>query len=460
VTTAGLEAAAASAAHEATLACGKLDELMECLAPCFARVEPRREARKYVTGLISDLPRKNCWALAEQAGDATPDRMQRLLERAAWDAFDAMRRVRAFAVRYLGDPADAVLVVDESGQEKTGKHTAGVKRQYLGCAGRVANGINVVYASYTAPAGHAVVGARLYVPADWADDWARCRAAGIPGELTFQTKPALAAEIIRDLLAEGRCPPWVTGDEVYGRDAKLRSFLEDHQTGYVLKIPCSFQVTLPTGQKMRADHAARLAPARAWQTASAGHGSKGERDNGWAWLATASGHHLLIRRSLTDPADLAYFYCHVPAGRACSFTTLIRVAGRRWPVEEDFRLGKTGFGLADSQVRHYTPLTRHLALAMAALAVCAATAALARPRTSTLARPPTSPGDPPPADPGLIPLTVAEIKRVFNLITSAWQPIRHHLRWSWWRRRHQARARWFHHRARLRKRMQRLTGSG
>ena len=449
-----LETAAASTVDEAAVACEKLDELMKGgLAGCFARVEPRRQARRYVCGLISDLPRKNCWALAEQAGDATPDRMQRLLERAAWDAFGAMRQVRVFAARHLGDLADAVLVIDESGQEKTGEHTAGVKRQYLGCAGRVANGINVVYASYAALGGHAVVGARLYVPADWAGDRERRRAAGIPEDLEFKTKPQLAAEIIKDLLAEGHCPPWVTGDEVYGRDAKLRSLLEDQRTGYVLKIPCSFRVTLPTGQKIRADHSARLAPAAAWQTASAGHGSKGERDYGWAWLATASArHHLVIRRSLTDPADQAYFYCHVPAGRACSFTTLIRIAGRRWQVEEDFRLGKSGFGLADSQVRHYTPLTRHLALAMAALAVCAVTAALAHPRTSTLARPPTSPGDQPPEDPGLIPLTVAEIKRVFNLITHAWHSIRHYLHWSWWRRRHQARARWFHHRARLRRR--------
>ena len=119
------------------MACEKLDELMVGgLAGCFARVEPRRQARKYITGLLSDLPRKNCWTLAEQAGDATPDRMQRLLERAAWDAPEVMREVRTFAVCHLGDPADAVLVADESGQEKSGEHTAGVKRQYLGCAGR------------------------------------------------------------------------------------------------------------------------------------------------------------------------------------------------------------------------------------------------------------------------------------------------------------------------------------
>jgi hypothetical protein len=194
-----------------------------------------------------------------------------------------------------------------------------------------------------------------------------------------------------------------------------------------------------------------LVPAAAWQTASAGHGSKGERDYGWAWLATASARHqLLIRRNLRDPADLAYFLCRVPAGPACSFTTLVRVAGRRWPVEEDFALGKSWFGLADSQVRRYTAITRHLALAMAALAVCTVTAALARERTSALARPPTSPGGPPPADPGLIPLTAAEIKRVFNLVTRTWKTIRHYLHWSWGRRRHQARARWFHQRARLR----------
>jgi SRSO17 transposase len=360
--------------------------------------------------------------------------------------------VRKFAVTHLGDPARAVLVIDESGQEKTGEHTAGVKRQYLGCAGRVANGINVVYASYAAPAGHAVIAARLYVPADWAGDRDRRHAAGIPEDLEFATKPQLATEIITGLLAEGRCPPWVTGDEVYGRDAKLRAFLEDQHTGYVLKIPCSFRITLPTGQKMRADHTARLVPAAAWQTASAGHGCKGERDYRWAWLATASAcHHLLIRCKRTDPADRAYLLCHVPAGRACSFATLVRVAGRRWPVEEDFRLGKSDFGLADSQVRCYTAVTRHLALAMAALAVCATTAASARPRTSALARPPTSPGDLPPQDPGLIPLTTAEIKRVFNLVTRAWQTIRHYLHWSWWRRRHQARARWFHQRARLRR---------
>ena len=177
----------------------------------FRPVEPRRQARRYVTGLISDAPRKNCWALAEQAGDVTPDKMQRPLERAAWDAGAAVRAVRAFVITRLGDPAGAVLVIDESGQEKAGEHTAGVKRQYLGCAGRVASGVNVVFASYAAPAGHAVIGARLYVPQDWAGDRERRRAAGIPAGPEFATKPQLAAAIVTGLLTGGRCPPWVTG---------------------------------------------------------------------------------------------------------------------------------------------------------------------------------------------------------------------------------------------------------
>ena len=448
--TTDLEAAAASTAEEAGLACGNLDELMGCLAPCFARVEPRRQARKYITGLIGDLPRKNCWALAEQAGDATPDKMQRLLKRAAWDACEAIRAVRTFAVARLGGPADAVLVIDESGQEKAGERTAGVKRQYLGCAGRVANGINVVYASYAALAGHAIIDARLYVPRDWAGDRQRRRAAGIPEDLEFKTKPQLAAEMIKQLIAEGRCPPWVSGDEVYGRDAKLRSFLEERRTGYVLKFPCSLRVTLPTGQKVRADHAARLVPARAWRTASAGQGSKGERDYGWAWLATASPrHHLLIRRNLKDHTDLrsSTATCQrAGPARSSPWSVPQGGAGRSRRISRSARAG-SGWPTARSAT---TPRSaRHLALAMAALAVCAVTAALACPRTSALARPPTSPGDLPPGDPGLIPLTVAEIKRVFNLVTRTWQTIRHHLRWSWWRRRHQARARWFHQRARL-----------
>ncbi len=122
----------------------------------------------------------------------------------------------------------------------------------------------------------------------------------------------------------------------------------------------------------------------------------------------------------------------------------------RWPVEEDFEFGKDSFGLDHSQVRRYTALARHIVLTMAALAVCAVTAAQA----STTAPPPVLPttaDDPPPENPGLIAFTITEIKRLFLLLHRKIHDIAHHLRWSHWRRRHQARARWFHHRTRLRR---------
>ena len=104
----------------------------------------------------------------------------------------------------------------------------------------------------------------------------------------------------------------------------------------------------------------------------------------------------------------------------------------RWPVEEDFQVGKDHFGLDHSQVRLYTALMRHLVLGMTALAVCAVTAAAMREATSTLPPAPVSPDDQPPDDPGLIPLTVAEVKRLLNLLTRTWHGLTRHLHWAWW----------------------------
>jgi SRSO17 transposase len=428
-----------------------LDALMGTVACCFWRVEPRRQAGKYVRALMSDLPRKNCWTIAEYAGDASPDKMQRLLERASWDERAVMAEIRVFAAGRLGG-AGAVAVLDESGQEKKGVATVGVKRQYVGCAGRVSNAINVVYCSYATPGGHALTGALPYLPKEWADDLERRRTAGVPDDVEFATKPELGRRLLADLHADGLLPPWATGDEVYGRDPNLRTWLEQHQTGYVLGIPKSAQITLGSGRRTRADATLKMIKPKAWTIASCGAGSKGERRYAWAWVATASPqHHLLIRRNLAKPDDLAFFSCFVPEDRPATLHTLIEVAGMRWPVEEDFQVGKDAFGLDHSQVRTYPALLRHLTLTLAALAVCAVTAADARSRIRSLAPAPTDPNQTPPEDPGLIPITVAEIKRLFNLLTRTWQDPGHHLHWSRWRRRHQARARWFHHRTRLRR---------
>jgi SRSO17 transposase len=449
------ETAAACMVAAGELAREHRDELLGRVGAVFARREPRMQAGKYVAALTAEVPRKNSWQIAEWAGDSTPDKTQRLLNHAVWDERAAMGVVAGFVAEHLGvvdGDLYAVVVLDESGQEKKGEHTAGVKRQYVGCAGRVSNAVNVGYATLATGRGHALAGARPYLPREWADDPGRRIQAGVPDDVQFKTKPQLATDILTDLYAAGLLPPWATGDEVYGRDKALREFCEHHDVGYVFGVPCSFTVVLTSGRRVRADQALKLVPPKGWNRASCGAGSKGDRTYAWAWIATDSDrHHLLVRRNLADPTDVAFCYGYVPAGRPATLPTLVAIAGRRWPVEEDFQVGKDHFGLDHSQVRLYTALLRHLVLAMTALAASAVTAAAMRATTNTLAPPPTHPDDEPPADPGLIPLTVAEIKRLANLVTRTGRALSHHLRWSWWRRRHQARARWFHHRTRLRR---------
>jgi hypothetical protein len=188
---------------------------------------------------------------------------------------------------------------------------------------------------------------------------------------------------------------------------------------------------------------------RRWEVRSAGKGSRGQRWYAWAWIATASPrHHLLVRRHLRT-GELAFHFCYVPEGQLLTKTRLIRAAGLRWPVEEDFRLGKDSLGLDQCQARLHTAIQRHIVLVMAALAICAVTAALLRDRTDAQAPPPVTPGQAPPPDPGMIPLTVAEIKRLLAAALARRHPRGHAARWLAWRRRHQARSRWFHQRTRL-----------
>jgi SRSO17 transposase len=437
---------------EGELAVSNLALLHGRLKPCFVRVKPFTQAGKYMSALISDLPRKNGWTIAEHVGDLTPDRTQRLLNHAVWNHDQAQGVVRRFVVEELGDQPLRVGALDESGQEKQGECTVGAKRQYMGCAGRVANGVNTVYCAYATAGGHALVGARIYVPEEQLADTEHRVALGIPAEVEFKTKSQLAQDILADMIADATIPPWIAGDEVYGRAGKLRAFVEDNGIGYVMRVGCAFTLELPTGERMRADaavttHLSGRNHRRLWQVCSV-TGSKGERSYAWAWIATTSPQHFLLIRKHLQTGELAYHYCHIPAGRPVTLMTLVRVACLRWPVEEGFEFGKDHFGLDHSQVRLYTALLRHIVLTLAALAVCAVTAAQAKTRAPAPILP-TTPDEPPPADLGLIALTVAEVKRLFMLVTRRLQPETHHLHWIWWRRRHQARARWFHHRTRL-----------
>jgi len=412
-----------------------------------------------VNAMASELPSRNGWSVAEHAGDRTPDRTQRLLNRASWDEMEAMSQVRRHAVAGLDDAARrcrrkllAVGALDETGQEKQGTATAGVKRQYMGCAGRVANGINTVHLSYVREkTGHALAGARQWIPQEQVNDPVRSLITGLPLDLRFRTKGQLAIDILADAYADGLLFDFVCGDEVYGACTELRGFLEERGQAYVLRVASSFQVTLAAGMTMPCAQAVKmlLEDPRRWEVRSAGKGSKGERWYAWALIATASPRRCLLIRRHIKTGELAFHYCYAPDGQLLARTRLIRAAGLRWAVEEGFEFGKDYFGLDQCQARLYTAILRHLVLVMAAFAICAVTAAQLRDRTDAQASPPVRPDEPQPADPGLIPLTVREVKRLIAAALWRPEPPGHAARWLDWRRRHQARSRWFHHRARL-----------
>jgi SRSO17 transposase len=194
---------------------------MGLLRPCFLRTQTWLQSGRYVSALASDLPSVNGWSVAEHAGDRTPGKSQRLLNRASWDELAAMSQVRKYAAAGLDEAARrsrrrrmTVAALDETGQEKQGTGTAGVKRQYMGCAGRVANGINTVHLSCVVEkTGHALAGARQWIPeADIADP-VKSLVTGLPPGLRFRTKGQLAIDILGDAYADGLTFDFACGDE-------------------------------------------------------------------------------------------------------------------------------------------------------------------------------------------------------------------------------------------------------
>ena len=203
------------------VAAAELDRLHERIAGRFWRSEPRARVREYVSGLVAGLERKNGWTLAERAGEASPDGMQRLLRVADWDTREVRDDVRDYVIEHLGSP-EGVLIADETGFIKKGTRSAGVQRQYSGTAGRTENCQIGVFLAYASARGHALIDRELYLPQSWTGDRDRCRAAGIPGEIEFATKPRLAQAMLSRAIAAGVPFAWFTADEVYGQAKYLQ----------------------------------------------------------------------------------------------------------------------------------------------------------------------------------------------------------------------------------------------
>ena len=417
-----------------------LDDLFALVAGRFPRVEPRLRARAYVRGLLAPLASKNGWTLAEAAGDATPDGMQRLLNRAAWDAAGVRDDVRGYVARHLGD-AGGVLVVDETGFVKKGTRSAGVQRQYSGTAGRVENCQLGVFCAYATAKGRALIDRELYLPKSWADDRDRCREAGIPDGVQFATKAELARAMLGRALDAGVPAAWVTADEAYGRDGKFRDWLEQRRIGYVVAVASSQAVAGDAGTS-RADVLAAHAPDQAWKRRSCGNGAKGPRMFDWAAASLPEdgsappgwSRSLLVRRALTPQRQ--------GRARACLLPVLRTRRDRRRGADPGGRVAVGDRGmLPDREERDRAgpvpgpPLRR-----------------LVPPRHPghAGARLPVRHGGDRPKSPGsgLIPVTLGEVRRLLAHLTAQIPARSAVLAWSTWRRRHQYQAKTCHYQRR------------
>ena len=421
------------------------------IAPRFARAEPRRRVLAYLQGILSETERKNGWHLAEHAREARPDGMQRLLSQAVWDTDGVRDDLRAYALEQLGTES-AILVIDESGFPKRGHKSAGVGLQYCGVTGQVENCQVGVFLAYVTARGHTLIDRELYLPLDWIEDPARCRAAGIPETVRFQTKPEQAVRMI-DRIRRAQIPiAWVVADTVYGGNLDLRTWLEEQGYAYVLAVACDEPVGIrtPDGQRRRVqvrDVEPLVLAEQEWQRLAMSEGTKGPRLFDWAVVPILhqweddGRHSLLIRRSLTDPNEKAYYFVFAPNGT--TLPAMVAAIGARWHIEEDLENAKD-LGLDHYEVRCFIGWYRHITLVLVALAFLTAICATERcssssPASSELA-----------AQLAVLPLTVPEVRHLLGrLIWPASSSVCQVLGWSWWRRCHQSRASYYHTKRRL-----------
>ncbi len=427
-----------------------LTHLHARLAPRFARPEPHHRALKYLQGILSEISRKNGWQLAEHAGEARPDGMQRLLASAVWDTDGVRDDLRSYALSLLGQER-AILVIDESCFPKRGKKSAGVGLQYCGTTGRVENCQVGVFLSYVTAKGHTLIDRELYLPLDWCEDRDRCRAAGIPESVRFQTKPELAQGMVERIWQAQIPISWVVADTVYGGNLDLRNWLEAHGYPYVMAVACNepagFQA--PTGRRREevAQVEALMLSDRDWQRLSMSEGTKGPRLFDWALVPLLhqweddGRHWLLIRRNLADPSEKAYYFVFAPQGT--TLPEMVKAIGARWRVEEHFENGKD-LGMDHYEVRSFIGWYRHMTLVLLALAYLAGICATERLPTG---HPTTSESA---TQPPVLPLTIPEVRHLLaRLIWPLSSSTRRVLAWSWWRRCHQSMASYYHIKCRL-----------
>jgi SRSO17 transposase len=323
----------------------------------------------YCRGLLTDLPRKTVEPIALEAGTAVRT-LQEFLVTARWNHDQARDTLQRHLAGVLGglpaDPLGTVGVVDETSCRKWGDHTPGVQRQYLGCVGKIDNGIVTVHIGVATGTFQALLDAELYLPKSWAEDRPRCRAAGIPDDVRHRAKWRLAVDQWVRLAGNGVAFDWLVFDEGYGSKVPFLRFLNLVGQRFVAEVPVNFTVRdQASGPARRADH--RLTPADA--TSGRRHRLAHRTARASFWRATAAAvwvagrEHTLVVAIDEATAEVKYFLTNVTT----ALSRVLAVAFRRWAVEHSFRLGKQEAGLMHYEGRDYTGLLRHLTLALVVL---------------------------------------------------------------------------------------------
>ena len=362
----------------------------------FGRTEARHRSEQYLRGLlVQQTDRRNAENLAEAVGGASARALQRHLSESPWATRPVLDALQGYLAARLNTP-EGIFVFDESGFPKKGTKSVGVTRQYCGTLGKVGNCQLGVFLGYVSQRGHALVDANLFLPREWIEDDARRLEAGIPTEVTYQTKAELALGMLRHAKHLGKLQgDWVTADEDYGKSPALRDALDAEGWHYVLEVagcttvfPHPAHVAVPTwsgaGKKPTKPRlvdgeapaqpmegwAAHLDEAR-WQTITVGEGAQGPRtyqfvaQRGWESREGLPGRAcwLVARRNL-DGSELKFYLSNAPADTPLA--TLGYVGAQRWPIETDFQTGKGETGLDEYEVRSWMGWHHHITLALLA----------------------------------------------------------------------------------------------
>lgn len=378
---------------------------------CFGRREPRQHLRAYIRGQLSDLSRKSVEPIA-LAARIPPRTLQWFLNNAAADDERLRDHTQQIVARDHAE-AKAIGILDESGNPKKGRHTAGVQRQWCGHSGKIDNCVMAVHTGYIAGDFQCLLDSDLYLPQEWANDLQRREEAGIPPDVVFRTKPQIAlAQVARSLRNGIRVAAW-TFDEAYGRGAEFLDGMDALGQNYVGEIPSDFygwarpprvlpaprpqelgrsgrrwaypRVARQSSQACAVKHLATFSSVffrQKWQRFRIQDGEKGpmvwEVRHALFWRKhrerglPGPAHTLIVARNVLNPEEVKYFLSNLAVGSGgASLEWMLWIAFSRWPIERCFQVAKTELGMDHFEVRSWRGIHRHLYISQLSQLFCA-----------------------------------------------------------------------------------------